>query len=79
VQELETLISEAEAAVTQAPNLEALDQLRVQYLGKKGQLTEYLKGLKHLSVEERPQAGQAVNRAKPTPQESIEARDAVLN
>jgi phenylalanyl-tRNA synthetase alpha chain len=55
-----------------------LDQVRVQYLGKKGLLTEYLKQLGSLPPEERPRAGQAVNEAKQRLQEHIEARRAEL-
>jgi phenylalanyl-tRNA synthetase alpha chain len=64
MQDLEQMISEAEQAIDAADSLADLDQLRVQYLGKKGQLTELLKGLGKLPAEERPQAGQAINKAK---------------
>jgi phenylalanyl-tRNA synthetase alpha chain len=41
-----------------------LDDVRVRYLGKKGLLTELLKGLGRLPAEERPAAGQVINEAK---------------
>ena len=42
-------------------NLKDLDQLRINYLGKKGQLTSILKGMGKLSKEERPVMGQLAN------------------
>ena len=56
----------------------ALDAVRVAYLGKKGELTAQLKNLGQLPPEERPAAGQAINRAKGQVQEWIETRKAVL-
>jgi phenylalanyl-tRNA synthetase alpha chain len=78
VQELDTLVQEAEQAVAESPDLSQLDQVRVHYLGKKGLLTEYLKQLGHLPAEERPKAGQAVNQAKQALQLRIESRRAEL-
>ena len=74
MQELELLIQEANGDVLQAQDLNALDRVRVRYLGKKGQLTEILKQLKDLSPQERPRAGQAINQAKQTLQQAIEKR-----
>lgn len=62
--DLETIISSAQSALGEAGNLPALEQIRVQYLGKKGELTQLLKGLGKLPAEERPAAGQAINDAK---------------
>lgn len=61
---LEALVREALAELAAAETESALEQLRVQYLGKKGRLTELLKGLGKLSAEERPAAGAAINEAK---------------
>ena len=71
---LATLEQQATKAIEQAGDLQALDQVRVQYLGKKGLLTEQLKQLGKLPATERPQAGQAINVAKKQVQEKIEAR-----
>ncbi len=78
MQELETLVAEAEKSVAAAQDLSGLDELRVHYLGKKGVLTGVLKGLKALPHEERPKAGQAVNLAKQQVQKAIEARTSAL-
>jgi phenylalanyl-tRNA synthetase alpha chain len=55
---------EAEKKLHTAETVEQLEQVRVDLLGKKGALTELLKGLGKLSPEERPLAGQAINDAK---------------
>ena len=72
--ELEQLIQEAQAAIGAATELQQLEQIRVQYLGKKGLLTERMKQLGKLSAEERPKAGQAINQAKQAVQEALTAR-----
>jgi phenylalanyl-tRNA synthetase alpha chain len=78
MQELSQLINQAQQAIFQAPDLATLEQLRVQWLGKKSVLTEQLKQLGHLPPEQRPQAGQAVNEAKRTLQQAIEVRRTAL-
>lgn len=78
MQALETLVIEAEKAVAAASDLIGLERLRVHYLGKKGVLTGLLKGLKELPHEERPEAGQVVNRAKKQVQQTLEARSRAL-
>ncbi|WP_069470203.1 phenylalanine--tRNA ligase subunit alpha [Candidatus Marithrix sp. Canyon 246] len=60
--------------VEKAPDLSILDQLRVQFLGKKGVLTEQLKQLGSLPVDERKKVGQEINRTKKTLQAAIQAR-----
>lgn len=75
---LAALEQQAREAVAGARDLQALDQLRVHYLGKKGLLTEQLKQLGELPPEQRPQAGQAINDAKRQVQEAIEARKSAL-
>lgn len=82
--ELTGLVSEAEKLIAEAADIQALDQVRVQFLGKKGSFTDLMKGLGKLSEEERPAAGQAINKAKGAVQQAIEARrqtlkDAELN
>jgi phenylalanyl-tRNA synthetase alpha chain len=78
VQDLSVLVAEAAAAVRGAEDLNALDQVRVNYLGKKGVLTHYLKELGNLPADERPKVGQAVNEAKQVLQEMINSRREVL-
>ena len=68
---LELLAREAQQAIEQAQDLAALDQVRVEYLGKKGRLTDLLKGLGKLSAEERPAAGAKINEVKEQLQSQI--------
>ena len=62
--ELEQIANEAKASIAAATELSVLDDLRVEYLGKKGRLTGLLKGLGALSNEERPAAGAKINEVK---------------
>lgn len=66
------LLNQAIAAVQASKDLVALDQVRVDYLGRKGHLTDLLKRLGKLPVEARPAAGEAINNAKRTLQAAIE-------
>ncbi len=63
-EQLTELVKRAEAAAVAAETVAQLDQVRVQFLGKKGEVTEQLKGLGKLSPEERPAVGAEINRAK---------------
>lgn len=75
---LEARVQEALEQLNQAEDTQTLDQLRVQYLGKKGQLTSLLKSLGQLPAEERPQAGEKINQAKQQVQEAINERKQLL-
>ncbi len=74
MENLEPLANEAKAAIAAAEDGATLEQLRVDYLGKKGQITALLKGLGKLSAEERPAAGARINVVKQELQELIGAR-----
>ncbi|HHQ13643.1 MAG TPA: phenylalanine--tRNA ligase subunit alpha, partial [Chromatiales bacterium] len=74
MQDLDELVDRAQAAVQSSADLAALDQVRVEFLGKKGELTARLKQLGSLPAEERPAAGQAINRAKQAVQDALQAR-----
>ncbi|MDQ7012139.1 MAG: phenylalanine--tRNA ligase subunit alpha [Mariprofundaceae bacterium] len=76
--ELESLQTEALAAFAAAKELNELQQLRVRYLGKKGALTEVLKGVGKLPPEARPQIGQFVNQTKAALLAALEEREGVL-
>ncbi|MBT6278340.1 MAG: phenylalanine--tRNA ligase subunit alpha [Chromatiales bacterium] len=62
--QLDEILSTALVAVESSADLAALDEVRVRFLGKQGQLTSVLKTLGKLPAEARPAAGQAVNAAK---------------
>ena len=72
--DVDDLISRARAEIASSQNVAGLDAVRVKYLGKKGELTLELKQLGSLSTEERPAAGQQINRAKQALQDAIQAR-----
>ena len=74
MENLEVLVTQALEAVQQAADINALEQLRVQYLGKKGELTQVMKTLGNIPPEERPQVGAMVNDAKQRVQSVLNAR-----
>jgi phenylalanyl-tRNA synthetase alpha subunit len=63
-QELAELVDAARQEIQQAAAPEALEALRVKYLGRKGSLTQILRGLKDLDADSRRQVGARANRAK---------------
>jgi phenylalanyl-tRNA synthetase alpha chain len=72
--ELEAIIEEARSAVENANTPAELDAVRVAYMGKKGKITDLMKGLGKLSNEERPAVGQKINLAKQAVQGFISAK-----
>jgi phenylalanyl-tRNA synthetase alpha chain len=75
---LSDLIQSAEAEIDSAADLNALDAVRVSYLGKKGALTIRLRQLSELHADDRPAAGQEINRAKQEIQQRISAKRETL-
>ena len=71
--ELEQLSEQAKSAIAQARELDTLERLRVEYLGKKGSITALLKNLGQLSAENRPAAGARINEVKQALQAQINA------
>src|SRR5690606_8151208 len=78
MQNLDALVAAALEAVQQADDIAALEQLRVQYLGTKGELTQQMQTLGQLSAEERPKAGALINSAKNRVQDALNARKTAL-
>jgi len=78
MENLASLVEQAQAAIAEAGDAQALDQIRVQYLGKKGEVTQLLKGLGKLSPEERPVAGDKINKAKDALLQELNARRTAL-
>jgi len=76
--DLNNIAAQAKAAISAATDGQALDAVRVEFLGKKGRVTELLKGLGKLSAEERPQAGAAINVVKQELQELIAERKSLM-
>ena len=76
--DLDAIINEAEEQINAAGDVNILDSVRVDFMGKKGRMTELLKGLGKLSNEARPAAGQKINLAKQKIQQLIHARGVLL-
>jgi phenylalanyl-tRNA synthetase alpha chain len=79
VSELNSLLQSATAEIEAVTDLLSLDQLRVGYLGKKGEVTSLLKNLGKLPGNERREAGQEINKVKQAIQQMLEDRKIVLN
>ena len=76
---LSELVQTAVSEIDAAADLAALDAVRVAYLGKKGELTVRLKSLSDLPADERPAAGQEINKAKQELQRRINERREALD
>ncbi|MCJ8167696.1 phenylalanine--tRNA ligase subunit alpha [Atopomonas sediminilitoris] len=79
MENLDALVSQALAAVQESAEVAVLEQLRVQYLGKKGEITQLMKSLGGLSAEERPKAGALINEARDKVQVAMNERRAMLD
>jgi phenylalanyl-tRNA synthetase alpha chain len=78
MQELQPLCDELIAAAAAAQDLDALEAIRVDALGRKGRITGLMKGLGQMDPDARRAAGQTLNRAKEDVAAAIEARKAAL-
>ena len=76
--DLMEICNQAESKIEASVDEAALDLVRVEFLGKKGRLTDLLKGLGKLSAEERPAAGAEINKAKQQVQQAIAVRKDTL-
>lgn len=76
--ELNAIVQDAKTQVIAAKDAAAIQDLRVKYLGKKGQLTEILKKLGQLDPQERPKAGQLINQAKEQVQAYLNEQESKL-
>jgi phenylalanyl-tRNA synthetase alpha chain len=71
---LDELIARATDSIQSSQDLKALDAVRVEFLGKKGELTRQLKNLGQLPVEQKKEAGQLINQGKRQLQAEIEQK-----
>ena len=77
-EKLEALKHETLAKIEETKELAGLNQIRVETLGKKGPITEVLRGMKDLSAEERPKVGSFANEIRDIITKEIEAKKEVL-
>lgn len=76
--ELLKMAGEAEAALAAADSLEEVNEIRIRFLGKKGELTRILRGLGELPPEERPRVGQVANEVRQAMEMKIATRVAQI-
>ncbi|HDS1211966.1 phenylalanine--tRNA ligase subunit alpha [Shewanella algae] len=74
MQQLTEIVEQALAAIEGASDLKILDDIRVDYLGKKGKITDMMKLMATLSPQEKPAFGQKVNEAKQKVQQFLSQR-----
>ena len=72
-EKLEAIKADALSKIEKAKDLDSLNDIKVAILGKKGELTAVLKGMKDVPPEERPAVGQMVNEARTAIEEKLEA------
>jgi phenylalanyl-tRNA synthetase alpha chain len=78
VRDLESLVAETLAGIGSSADIAALEAVRVSALGRKGTVTELLKGLGSLPAAERKKAGAAINAARDRIAAALDARRAAL-
>jgi phenylalanyl-tRNA synthetase alpha chain len=71
-EKLRAIIDEALKQMEASESLDKLNEIRVAYLGKKGELTNVLKSMKDVAVEDRPMVGQIVNEARTVLEEKLD-------
>ncbi|MDD6309062.1 MAG: phenylalanine--tRNA ligase subunit alpha [Clostridia bacterium] len=77
-EQLERIKAAAVQALKESEALQALEDVRIKYLGKKGELTAVLRGMGALSAEERPKIGQLANNVRASIEDLIEAKKKAL-
>ena len=71
-EKLQRIQAEARKRIQESDGLDKLNEVRVAFLGKKGELTAVLKGMKDVAAEERPKVGQWVNETRAELEELLE-------
>ncbi len=78
-EKLQAIREEAIAKINEAKDLDALNDIKVNILGKKGELTQVLKGMKDVAPEDRPKVGQMVNEARAVIEEALDKEIKEIN
>ena len=78
VESIDALVASARAAIAEAADLAAIENLRVQYFGKKGAITDLQKMLGTLPADERPKVGAIINEARQNVQTLLNDKKAAL-
>lgn len=77
-EKVQNIITEAVSKINESDTLDKLNEVRVAYLGKKGELTAVLKGMKEVAPEDRPKVGQWVNEAREKIETTLEETKTTL-
>ena len=77
-EQIESIKQKALEKIAEAKDMQTLNEVRVEFLGKKGELTAVLKGMKDLTAEERPIIGALVNEVRDALEEKISTAEAEL-
>ena len=77
-EKIEQIRQQALAAIEDAAGIDKLNDVKVAFLGKKGQLSSLLKGMKDVAPEDRPKVGQMVNEARAKIESSLEEKKAAF-
>lgn len=77
-QSLRRMAEEARMALERAKSLEEINEIRIRYLGKKGELTRILRGMGAVPSDQRPRVGQAANEVREVIEAAIAARTAAV-
>jgi phenylalanyl-tRNA synthetase alpha chain len=75
---LKAIMDEALEQINSSEQLDRLNEIRVSFLGKKGELTAVLKSMKDVAPEDRPKVGQLVNDTRTAIEEKLEEKKAVF-
>ncbi len=78
-EQIQQIKADVEAILATATDLDTLENIRIKYLGKKGELTAVLKGMGKLSPEERPVIGALVNEVKSALENELDAKKAQIS
>src|SRR5271166_747749 len=74
IERIQTLRAQADGLIASAPTSEALEELRVRYLGRKAELPQLLRAVAELEPTQRAEVGRVANEARRALEEMIEAR-----
>ena len=74
-EKIQNILDEMKAALENAKSSETMQEIRVKYLGKKGEITSMMKQMGSIAPEERPSFGQLVNAARKEAEAALEAKD----
>ncbi len=78
-EQIQQIKADVEAILATATDLDTLENIRIKYLGKKGELTAVLKGMGKLSPEERPVIGALVNEVKSALENELDEKKAQIS